>query len=157
MLGPSNRRTLALRHTPILLCLALAACGPYPRDVIGTLDRIEQSRRLRVGLTELRPSDQPIVLGFIARLERATRTKAEIDHGPMERQLTRLDEGELDLVLGEFTEDSPWLASVAVIEPLASRKKGERRFEIAPVTRNGENRWVWLIEREVRDSRQDRR
>jgi hypothetical protein len=124
---------------------------------VGTLDRIEQSGRLRVGLTELPPSDPSTVRGFIARLERTTGAKAQLDRGPMESQLARLDEGELDLVIGEFAEDTPWLATVAVIEPLASRKKGERRFEIAPVTRNGENRWVALIEREVRDTRQARR
>ena len=139
------------------MCLALAACGPYPRDVAGTLERIEQSGHLRVGLTELRPSDEPAVRAFIARIERATGAKAELDRGPLESQLARLDEGELDLVLGEFAEDTPWLASVAVIEPLASRKRGERRFEVAPVTRNGENRWVALVEREVRDTKETRR
>jgi hypothetical protein len=97
------------------------------------------------------------VRGFIVRIERATGARAQLDRGPLESQLARLDEGELDLVLGEFAEDTPWLASVAVIEPLTSRKKGKRRFEIAPVTRNGENRWVALVEREVRDSRQARR
>ena len=124
---------------------------------MGTLDRIEQSGRLHIGLTELPQSSGPTVRGFIARLERATGAKAQLDRAPLESQLARLDEGELDLVLGEFAEDTPWMASVAILEPLASRKKGDRRFEIAPVTRNGENRWVALVEREVRDSRKARR
>jgi hypothetical protein len=40
---------------------------------------------------------------------------------------------------------------VTIVEPLATRRSGKRTFELAPVVRNGENRWVALVEREVRD------
>ena len=143
---------LRLRYPPILACLLLAACGPYPRDIEGTLDRIEQTHVLRVGLADLRPKDQPAAQRFIGRIEQATGASAEIHTDHLEGQLARLEEGELDLVIGEIAEDSPWLPSVAVIEPLAKRREGKRVLGLSPVAANGENRWVALLEREVRDS-----
>ena len=146
-----SERGLALRLSPVLLCLALAACGPYPDDIAGTLDHVEQSGEVRIGLTELRPRDEQAARRFVARIERATGAKARIDRGPAESQLARLEEGDLDLVISEFAADSPWGASVAIVEPLATRRAGKRVLELAPAARNGENRWVALIEREVRD------
>jgi len=136
---------------PILLCLALAACGPYPNDISGTLEGIEQSGTLRVGLTELRPEDERTARAFIARLEQATGAHAQLDRGPAESQLARLDQGDLDLVLGDFATDSPWTPDVAIVEPLSKRLVGSREFGLSPVVRNGENRWVAIVEREVRD------
>lgn len=140
-----------LRLWPILLCLALAACGPYPDDVSGTLDRIEQSGRVRIGFTHLRAGDEQAARRFVARLERATYAVAKLDRGPAESQLARLEEGKLDLVISEFDANSPWAQSVTIVEPLARRRSGKRTFQLAPVARNGENRWIALVEREVRD------
>lgn len=88
----------------------------------------------------------------MARLEEATGARAVIGDGPLESQLGRLKQGELDLVMSDFTEDSPWAKSVSVIEPLQRRRDGRRDLTLAPVARNGENRWIALLEREVRDS-----
>lgn len=88
---------------------------------------------------------------FIGRIERATGARAELDRGSLETQLSRLEEGELDLVIGEFAADSPWAQPVAIIEPLATRREGQRVIELAAAARNGENRWIALVEREVRD------
>jgi hypothetical protein len=151
-----SKKDSALRHWPILACLLLAACGPYPRDVSGTLDTIEQSGRIRVGLADLRPEDRPTAQAFINRVEEATGATAEVDNGHLEGQLARLEEGQLDLVLGELAEDTPWLPSVAIVEPLRKRREGKRVLGLSPVAANGENRWVALLEREVRDSAEGR-
>ena len=137
---------------PILLCLTLAACGPYPRDVSGTLDRIEREGRLRIGFADLSARDQATARRFVARLESATGARADIGLATMENQLGRLEDGELDLVIGEFREDTPLSETVTVIEPLKRRVRGVRTFGLSPVTVNGENRWIALVEREVRDS-----
>jgi hypothetical protein len=142
----------ALRRWPVLVCIALAACGPYPRDISGTLDAIERDGRLRVGFAQLTAGDRPKAQQFVARLEAATGAQAEIDLAPMETQITRLEDGELDLVIGEFREDSPWMPRVAVIEPLSRRTVGKRVHGLSPAAANGENRWIALVEREVRDS-----
>lgn len=134
-----------------MLVLALAACGPYPRDVEGTLDEIERSHRIRVGLTELVPADRVVVDGFVARIERATGAEAAIDQGPVESQLARLENDELDLVIGPFAQDSPWTSDMAILEPLSRRRMGGRVIGVSPVAANGENRWIGLLEREIRE------
>jgi hypothetical protein len=104
-----------------------------------------------VGLAALTPRDEQSARRFIERLERATGAEATIERGPLERQLVRLEEGQLDLVIGELAEDTPWASPVAVIEPLGRRHEGKRRLGLSPVAANGENRWIALLEREVRD------
>ena len=141
-----------LRFWPILACLALAACGPYPRDVSGTLDRIERTHRFSVGLADMRSGDEQAARRLVARLEQATGAKATIVAGPLESRLARLEHGDLDLVIAEIAEDSPWIAPVAVIEPIGRRSAGRRVLGLSPIAMNGENRWIALIEREVRDS-----
>lgn len=143
----------ALRLFVFVLCIALAACGPYPRDISGTLDAIEHAGRIRVGFADLRPQDVSAAQAFVARVESATSAKAEIDSGPTDGQIARLESGDLDLVIGEFAEDSPWAAEVTIIEPLQRRKVRRRTLGLSPVAANGENRWIALLEREVRDSR----
>jgi hypothetical protein len=136
---------------PILLCLVVAACGPYPRDASGTFDRIEQEQRIRIGVADLRPEDEELARAFIGRLERATDARAQVYTGHLEGQLARLEEGQLDLVIAELAEDTPWAPSVAIVEPLRQRREGKRVLALSPVAANGENRWVGLLEREVRD------
>ena len=84
-------------------------------------------------------------------MERATGARATIEAGPLESQLARLEEGELDLVIAELSENSPWAGPVAVIEPLGLRREGERKLGLSPVAANGENQWIALVEREVRN------
>ena len=143
---------LALRALIIIASLALTACGNYPRDVSGTFDRIEGSRQFTVGMAALRPADEGKARALIARLEHATGARATLEAGPLESQLARLEGGELDLVIAEIAEDSPWTAPVAVIEPLSTRREGERRLGLSAVAANGENEWIAVIERAVRDS-----
>jgi len=149
---PRQPKGTALRLWLIPLCLALAGCGPYPDDISGTLERVERSGQVRIGLTHLRADDERAARRFVARIERATGAEAVFDRGSAESQLARLEEGELDLVISDFAADTPWAPSVAIVEPLAMRRSGKRTFELAPAARNGENRWVALIEREVRDA-----
>ena len=110
---------------------------------------------VRVGLVAMRSEDEPLARDFLARLEGATRARVVTDRGPTELQLARLDQGALDLVLGDFTSDSPWLPEVAVVEPIVNRPAGDRSLGLSPVAANGENRWVGLLEKTVRDMRED--
>ena len=125
---------------------------PLSARHLGTLDAIERDGRLRVGFTELGADDRIAAQAFVERLEAATGATAAIDLAPMETQISRLEDGELDLLIGEFREDLPWTTQVAVLEPLSRRTVGKHRFGLSPVTANGENRWIALVERELRDS-----
>jgi hypothetical protein len=129
----------------------LAACGPYPRDISGTLDAIEREGRLRVGFAALADGDRGTAQAFVARLEAATGARATVETAPMETQISRLEDGEIDLLIGEFREDSPWVTRVSVLEPLSRRVVGTHTLGLSPATANGENRWIALVEREIRD------
>lgn len=136
-----------------MLLLLLAACGPFPDDLEGTLDKVHDRGTINVGLTTMRAKEVPLARAYIARLERAAHAHAVIDEGPAELQFARLEQGAVDVVIGDFAEDSPWNADVALIEPLATRTAGTRKIGLSPVAANGENRWIALLEREVRDYR----
>lgn len=133
----------------------LAACGPWPRDIEGTRDRVEASRIIRVGLFQgsLSGPDRQRAAAYLDRLRRATGAAPQISTDAAEPLLARLEAGELDLVLGEVATDSPWVGEVAVIEPLAERDLAGRTIGFSPIARNGENSWIMLLEREVRDMR----
>jgi hypothetical protein len=140
-----------MRAAAIILATLLAGCGPYPRDVDGTLNDIEQSGKLHVGLAPIHHGDEAQTNALIARLERATGARARIDHGSTELQLARLQQGAIDLVIGDFDPKSPWMSEVTIVEPLNPRWAGDRVLGLSPVAANGENRWIALVEKTVRD------
>ena len=134
----------------LLLAAALlvGGCDAIPADADGTLERIRGERRFRVGLIA---SARPPLAADRARallqgLSGATGARPAIEEGAGEAMLTRLEAGEIDLVLGEFSEQSPWAASVTVSEPIATRGP----IVLAAAARNGENAWISLVFREAR-------
>lgn len=133
----------------------LAGCGALPRDIGGTRDRVQESRVVHVGIFQgtLAGPDRGRALTYLDRLRRVTGASPQVITGDAEPLLARLEAGELDLVIGEVATDSPWITGVAVIEPLAERQVGGRTIGLSPIARNGENSWIMLLEREVRDLR----
>lgn len=145
---------MRIRFLPLAILAALAGCGHYPNDVEATHERVEASRSIRLGIVPLPETATPVAQAYLQRLARATGATVEPPRsGSTEELFALLDGGKLDLVIAEVAEDSPWLTQVAVIEPLAERRLGERRLGLSPVARNGENRWIMLLEREARDMR----
>lgn len=139
-----------------LLCLPmlmLAACQNYPRDTAGTLERIQSGHVVRVGLIagEAEARDQAKIAAYLDRVSKATGARAVVTRGAAEPLLLRLDQGALDLVIGDMSESSPWVADVMVIEPIGETMIGKKRVLLSPIARNGENRWIMLLERAVRD------
>jgi hypothetical protein len=133
------------------VALACAGCH-YPRDIGGTADTVRKNGTIRIGLAPSEQSEDAAARRFVSALERATDARARFERAPAEALLARLETGDLDLVLGDFAEDSPWLDDAALIEPLSRRIVGERVIGLAPVARNGENAWIGLVERTVRDN-----
>lgn len=130
--------------------LLLAGCGDYPKDIEGTADRIAAAHSFRVGLVGDRTPEA--AARFIAEVAARTGARPQLIAGSAEPLLARLEAGQLDLVIGEFAKDSPWITDVAILEPLAQRKVGGRDMLLAPVARNGENRWIMLLESVARDA-----
>jgi hypothetical protein len=142
-----------MKYLPVLFMAMLAACQDYPRDIEGTLDHIRAERVMRVGLIagEAETRDRVAISAYLDRVGRAAGARAEITRGAAEPLLLKLDHGQLDLVIGDMTEKSPWIADVMVIEPIAEAMLGKDRILLSPIARNGENRWIMLLERAVRD------
>ncbi len=140
---------------PLLIAL-LAGCGPYPRDMEGTLDDIGKSGTIHVGFASIHHGDEAAARDLVGRLERATGAQAEIDTGSADLQLARLQQGAIDLVIGDFDPKSPWQTEVTIVEPVSTRWAGDRVLSLSAVAANGENRWVGLVERTVREMRRAR-
>jgi hypothetical protein len=143
------------RPTHLALLAALwivpASCG-LPKDSEGTLERVRQSHQLRVGLILAAPGapiEEP-ASALLARLAAATGAAPRLLPGDAEPLLSRLEEGELDLVVGRFTASSPWSTLVTLSPPLATTKQGETEIILAAAMQNGENEWISLVEREAR-------
>lgn len=130
----------------LLATALLAGCGAIPADLDGTLERVRSERLFRVGLIASHAPPPPGATDLLRRLSQATRAKAALEYGPAEALLTRLEEGDLDLVLGEFAEKSPWAAQVTLSEPIATN----RSIVLTAAARNGENAWIALVHREAR-------
>ena len=68
-----------------------------------------------------------------------------------EALLLRLEAGDLDIVVGgRFAEDTPWKTRVTLGPPLASETAAANTLNDHAVTRNGENAWIVLVQREAR-------
>ena len=137
----------------IIALLALAGgCAELPRDPEGTLDRIMRDRTFRVGIVASGSVSPGVHQGraLIERVAAAAGARPMLEAGAAEPLLMRLEQGELDLVIGEFHSKSPWMTHVHLLPPLASSRAGEEETMVAAATRNGENRWIRLVDRESR-------
>lgn len=136
---------------PLVAALA-GGCGVIPKDQDGTLERVRQFREVRVGLvaTGSPPAQLSALHRLAERSAAAAGARATIRPDSAEKLLLQLEEGELDLVIGEFDQASPWSRRVHLLPPLATRQILGRRLETTAAARNGENAWIMLVEREAR-------
>lgn len=130
--------------------LALAACDRLPQDPDGTLDRVKAERRFRVGLiaTGGAPIGAQQESAFLNRVARATGAAPVLKQGATEPLLLELENGGLDLVVGPLSPESPWVGKVALIRPIGETLEPQHLL-LTPIARNGENRWIMLLEREA--------
>ena len=109
-----------------LLALSVVAhlgCASLPRDPKETLRQL-QSRPLRVGLVEhppwvVRTNDEPagvevdLIRNFAAQLG----TTPDWHWGGEQEQMEALEHYQLDVVLGGFTDETPWSKYVGITRP----------------------------------------
>lgn len=148
----ANRYFRAMKVVPFLVILfLLGACNVLPRDPDGTLNMIERSGVIRVGIVaDPDPIDTQRASQLIRHLESRTHAKARIVEGAAEPLIGGLENGKLDLLIGPFARDTPIKSIVALGPPLASRAIKGGRIDLVAVMRNGENRWIMLVEESSR-------
>jgi polar amino acid transport system substrate-binding protein len=110
--------------TAVVIVLA-AGCG-IPRDPEGTLDRVDGGS-MRVGITERPPwtllgDDGPagVEVDLLEGFARSIDAEIEWFEGSQAELLTSLEERELDLVVGGFTDDDAWAQQATFTQPYAT-------------------------------------
>lgn len=145
-------RALALAAVALT---ALAGCGlTVPSDPEGTLDRV-RGGELRVGATHHEPwveivsDDDPSGTEPEALEDFAERLDADIrwSTGNEESLVAALERGDLDVVVGGFTEATPWSERAATTVPYteAAGPDGSPEKHVVLV-RRGENRFLVALE-----------
>lgn len=105
----------------LLLC---AACGNYPRDPEGTLERV-RGGALRVGVAEASPwtslaggTPAGVEPALVQELARELGARVEWVPGSETLLLEALERGELDLVVGGLDSRTPWKRKrIAITDP----------------------------------------
>jgi ABC-type amino acid transport substrate-binding protein len=147
-----HRRT-ASAATALLVTISVSGCGlTIPADPDGTLDTVT-SGELRIGtapdgdlvrLDDGEPSGSIVDLvdGFAASIH----ADAQWTVASEETLVTMLDAGDLDLIAGGITTDTPWVDSAGVTRGYADIEGAEGR-EIVMLVPLGENAFLSSLER----------
>lgn len=158
-LRSAGARTSATRTAAIavLLVVALAATacgGPFPRDTDGSLDRITGGT-IRVGVSENPPwtevSDDGGVTGrevdLVTDFAQAHNAEPEWTPGAESELIMAMKRGDLDVVIGGLTSDSPWEKEVALTRPYADEVTPDGDTEkMVMATPLGENALLVALE-----------
>ena len=132
-----------------LIALPLAACGALSKDPDGTLAAIEAGSDIRVAATAPLP---PEALRLLDQLQKRTHAIPRVQTGELEPLLASLDDGGVDLVVAPFRKGTLLEAAAALSPPLATTGQGEKVIEWRAAMKNGENRWISLVEASARDA-----
>lgn len=128
----------------------LSACDALPRDPDGTLERAARDKSFLVGFASPDIAKDPRAASLVRAVEAETHAKARVVGGSGEPLLARLENGDVDLVIGRFKKDSPWQTEIAFGPVLATSGEASDPVELKAAMRNGENRWIMHIERASR-------
>jgi hypothetical protein len=135
----------------VVVALLMAGCSSIPRDPDGTLERVSRDRSFSVGIVAsgARDAVDPRPTLFLRRVAARTGAAARVHTGAAERLLSQLEHGELDLVIGELSDRSPWRERVTMLPKLGAPLDGRPDVALTVAARHGENAWLGLLFEEV--------
>jgi polar amino acid transport system substrate-binding protein len=151
----SMRNVAAFVFSSLLAVGLLTGCGTsIPADPEGTLDRVRDGQ-LRVGVstnapwTETRDGAEPagIEPDLVRRFAATLNARIEWAEGGEQKLVDELERGNLDIVLGGLTKDTPWSEKVAVTAPYAevTDRHGETQKHVMAAP-PGENAFLLELE-----------
>jgi polar amino acid transport system substrate-binding protein len=152
------RRAAVAGAIAAVAAVALAGCG-LPRDTDGTSERLHGGE-LRVGATHNPPwvdTSGPAPAGSEAELiaRFAAREGAEIDwvEGSEGVLADALREGDIDVAIGGYTDDTPWTdkAAVSAVYREVQNDRGATEKHVV-LARMGENRLLVDLESFLREN-----
>jgi len=139
-----------MKMLPLLAVALCASCGQIPKDPERTLERVRAERRFKVGIIA---SGEPVGADrqrlFLSRVSAATQARPAVETGAAEPLLGKLEEGELDLVVGPMAPHSPWSKLVTFLPPLGEQVTREGHIHLVAAARHGENAWITLLDAEA--------
>jgi ABC-type amino acid transport substrate-binding protein len=142
----------------VLAAALLSGCGlQIPTDPDGTLDRVRASGELRVGVSPhppfttlpAEPDGEPggTEVELMEQFADSLGAEAVYAVAGEEELVRRLEEGELDVMIGGLTSKSPWSTKVGLTRPyLQTPERGEQVKHVMAVVR-GENAFMSELER----------
>jgi ABC-type amino acid transport substrate-binding protein len=151
-LSQRTRRRFALAAVQALLVASLAGCGAaVPSDPDGTIDSVRHGE-LRVGvvpdegLASVTSGEPSGPLPQLAQ-EFAATLDAEVEWtvGGEETLVRRLEDGDVDLVVGGFTEQTPWVDRAGVTRAFTGVEGSDGRSLVMLVPL-GENAFLTQLE-----------
>jgi polar amino acid transport system substrate-binding protein len=150
-----SRLILALLSSTFV-CLLAAGCGlTIPADPEKTLERVTGSM-LRVGvspnppLTDIRGAGEPSGTEVDLVREFASTLRAQVEWvvGGEQSLIAALERGELELVIGGFTSDTPWTEKAAISKPYGEMQDPEgKRKKLVMAAPMGENEFLLALEK----------
>jgi len=129
--------------TVAVITLLLAACDRFPSDPEQSLENIRSRGTIRLGAPENIP---PEASALLRRLERETGARTLRRSGEIEPLLQAVKDGDIDLVIAPFRKDTPSATANALSPPIRTDGSGDKAIEWRAALRNGENRWISLVE-----------
>ena len=125
-----------------------AACG-IPRDPDNSFERITKSAVLRAGITARPPwttGEGGPEAETVEAFARALGVRVEWRRGSESELFEALEQRELDIVVGGFTDDNPWGPKLGLTRPYAEADGKRHVVAVAP----GENRLLLEFDRMLR-------
>lgn len=138
--------------------LALTGCANYPADPDHTLQRVTHGT-LRVGVSHNEPytsvtgpSPSGSEVDLVEQYARTLDAKIEWTEGGEEDLVTRMEKGQLDLVIGGLTKDTPWQKKVGLTRPYAetTNEFGQTEKHVLAIPL-GENAFLLNLDRFLQD------
>jgi ABC-type amino acid transport substrate-binding protein len=131
----------------LAVLLALAGCGPFPRDPEKTLEHVKGGT-LRVGLVEnppwvVRRAGKPagVEVALVQKLADELGAKPEWHWGGEQAHMEALEKFELDLLAGGITRKTEWRKKVGLTSAYLD---DQEKHGLA--TPPGENGWIKLLD-----------
>jgi polar amino acid transport system substrate-binding protein len=150
-----SRLVLALLSITFV-CLLAAGCGlTIPADPEKTLERVTGST-MRVGVspnppwTDISEAGEPSGSEVDLVREFAGTLQAQVDWvvGGEQPLIAALERGELELVIGGLTSDTPWTEKAAITKPYAETRDPEgKRKKLVMAAPMGENEFLLTLEK----------
>lgn len=138
--------------------MIIAGCDNIPADPGQTLNQIQQTGQLRVGVSDRPPwTVSPLGTGVEEELLKHWAEQNQVKviwREGSERDLVEfLEQGEIDVAIAGFTDDTPWSERAAMTRPYLERPDG-KHVMLVP---KGENRWLLELDRFLQRRRQETR